>query len=189
MQAEILALRHQLIVLQRNANDKADYPRDVQNIIRGRVRSNAFVNAKAKIQANVLLSQDQQLRKAREDESLVTARLSRCVGRDFADYCTSDRSGPIATVSVNIQVPHKDKRFYVTLAAADIFGHPFEALILGGCPPVKCVWRHTLKGHLSRLPSLVPFTHFMPHYRARALWISRRRSSAREELAFPDRET
>jgi len=130
MQAEILALRHQLIVLQRNANDKADYPRDVQNIIRGRVRSNAFVNAKAKIQANVLLSQDQQLRKAREDESLVTARLSRCVGRDFADYCTSDRSGPIATVSVNIQVP-----------------------------------------------------------RARALWISRRRSSAREELAFPDRET
>ena len=29
-------------------------------------------------------------KKAREDESLVTARLSRCVGRDFADYCTSD---------------------------------------------------------------------------------------------------
>src|SRR5262249_52815617 len=38
----------------------------------------------------LLLSQDQQHRKAREDGSLVTARLSRCVGRDFADYCTSD---------------------------------------------------------------------------------------------------
>ena len=38
----------------------------------------------------LLLSQDQQHRKAREDESLVTARLSRCAGRDFADYCTSD---------------------------------------------------------------------------------------------------
>src|SRR5262249_44075616 len=66
-----------------------------------------------------------QHRKAREDESLVTARLSRCVGRDFADYCTCDRSR----------------------SNCDGFGK---------------------------------------HTSARALWISRRRSSAREDLAFPD---